>query len=103
MWDLYSVIRLERWKLKYGKNVKLWVKVIAEYDAYCSLANFAYNNPDYIYPKITDKKVIHAKDLGHPLIPRTKRINNDFEVSSLGKIDIITGANMAGKVRFFEQ
>jgi DNA mismatch repair ATPase MutS len=100
MWDLYSVIRLERWKLKYGKNVKLWVKVIAEYDAYCSLANFAYNNPDYIYPKFTDKKVIHAKDLGHPLIPRTKRINNDFEVSSLGKIDIITGANMAGKSTF---
>jgi len=101
MWDLYSVIRLERWKLKYGKNVKMWVKVIAEYDVYCSLANFAYNNPNYVYPQISEtEEVIHARNLGHPLIPNSKRVNNDFNINSLGKIDIITGANMAGKSTF---
>jgi len=100
MWDLYSVMRLERWKLKYGRNVKLWVKIIAEFDVYCSFSNFAYNNPEYAYPNIAENTVMKATELGHPLIPSKKRINNDFEINHLGQIDIVTGANMAGKSTF---
>jgi len=100
MWDLYSVMRLERWKVKYGENVKLWVKIIAEFDVYCSFSNFAYNNPEYSYPKIAENVVMKASELGHPLIPSKKRINNDFEINHLGQIDIVTGANMAGKSTF---
>ncbi|MCG8412528.1 MAG: hypothetical protein MI739_14715 [Bacteroidales bacterium] len=100
MWDMYSVIRLERWKQKYGYNVKKWVKVIAQFDMYCSVSNFAYNNPGYIYPEISDNCVMEAKELGHPLISSKKRVNNDFTINELGKIDIITGANMAGKSTF---
>ena len=100
MWDLYSVMRLERWKVKYGHNVKVWVKIIAELDVYCSLSNYAYNNPDYVYPKISETIILRSSDLGHPLIPANKRVNNDFEINKLGKIDIVTGANMAGKSTF---
>lgn len=100
MWDIFSVMRLERWKIKYGHYIKQWVKVIAEFDAYCSMANFAFNNPEYVYPKLNNEFVINAKNLGHPLIPKNKRINNDFVIKDLGSIDIITGANMAGKSTF---
>lgn len=100
MWDLYSQIRLERWKLKYGKNVKQWVKIIAEFDFYISMANFSYNNPDFIFPKINKNTVIEAIELGHPLIPAKDRVNNDFSLNKPGEIDIITGANMAGKSTF---
>lgn len=100
MWDLYSVMRLEHWKVKYGQNVKQWVKVIAEFDFYCSISNYAYNNPDFIYPSITDHVVLETEELGHPLIPRAKRVNNNFKIGNRGEIDIITGANMAGKSTF---
>jgi DNA mismatch repair ATPase MutS len=100
MWDLYSVMRLERWKIKYGQNVKQWVKVIAEFDFYCSLSNYAYNNPDFIYPTISDQMILETENLGHPLIPETKRVNNNFKIENPGEIDIITGANMAGKSTF---
>ncbi|MBI9054093.1 MAG: hypothetical protein JEY96_09780 [Bacteroidales bacterium] len=100
MWDLYSVMRLEKWKIKYGSNVKLWIKIIAEFDVYCSFGNYEYNNPDFVYPEISEEIVVNAKDLGHPLIPANKRINNDFEINKLGQIDIVTGANMAGKSTF---
>ena len=100
MWDLYSLMRLERWKQKYGKNVKQWVKVIAEFDVYCSIANFAYNNQEFVYPELSNEIVINAEELGHPLIPQSQRVNNDFTVNSLGEMDIITGANMAGKSTF---
>jgi DNA mismatch repair ATPase MutS len=100
MWDLYSVMRLEKWKEKYGQNVKRWVEVIAEFDVYCSTANYGYNNPEFIYPEVSNTEVINAKELGHPLIPKSKRVNNDFIINCLGEIDIVTGANMAGKSTF---
>lgn len=100
MWDLYSIMRLEKWKLKYGKNLKNWILVISEFDVLCSLANYSFNNPDYIYPVIDEETIIQTKDIGHPLIPGSKRVNNDFSLTAPGEIDITTGANMAGKSTF---
>lgn len=100
MWDLNSVIRLERWKLKFGKKVKHWVDTIAEFDFYCSLANYAYNNPSFVLPEVSESTIIQANKLGHPLIQESKRVDNDFSLNKPGEIDIITGANMAGKSTF---
>jgi ABC-type multidrug transport system fused ATPase/permease subunit len=100
MWDLYSMIRLEMWKRKYGSNLNKWIKVIAEFDLLSSVANFKYNNPDFIYPGISDKTIFSSLDLGHPLIPYKKRVPNDFSLNKSGEMVIITGANMAGKSTF---
>ncbi|HRW62976.1 MAG TPA: hypothetical protein P5132_05790, partial [Bacteroidales bacterium] len=100
MWDLRCVLRLERWKLKYGINIENWINVIAEFDVYCSKSNFYFNNQQYIFPVISDKSVLHVKDLGHPLIPANRRVNNDFQINDFKQIVIITGANMAGKSTF---
>ena len=100
MWDSLSVMRLERWKVKYGEHVKRWVKVIAEFDFYNSAGNYYYNNPDYIFPKVIDHKVLITEELGHPLIPADDRVSNDYKIENEGEIDIITGANMAGKSTF---
>ncbi len=100
MWDLLSIMRLERWKLKYGQNIKKWIDVIAEFDFYISAGTFYYNNPGYAFPKIIEDKVLIAEELGHPLIPLKKRVNNDFTVEKPSEIEIITGANMAGKSTF---
>jgi DNA mismatch repair ATPase MutS len=100
MWDLYSVMRLEKWKLTFGDNIKQWTQVVAEIDYYISLANYVYNNPDFVYPTFSGQVILDAKELGHPLIPQDVRVNNDFEISGTGKIEIITGANMAGKSTF---
>jgi len=100
MWDLRCVLRLERWKLKYGINIENWINVIAEFDVYCSKSSFYFNNQQYIFPVISDKSVLHVKDLGHPLIPANRRVNNDFQINDFKEIVIITGANMAGKSTF---
>lgn len=100
MWDLYSLMRLERWKCKYGQNIRTWVKVIAEFDFYCSISNYAFNNPDFIYPNVNNQTVLYTEELGHPLIPGKNRVNNNYKIDKPGEIDIITGANMAGKSTF---
>ena len=49
-WELRQVMRIEKWKEIHASDLPRWIETIGEIDAYCSLATFAYNHPDYIYP-----------------------------------------------------
>lgn len=99
--DLFSLVRGERWKLKSRKYIKAWFEAIHEIEVINSLAGFQYANPDYTIPFIeSESHLFQAESLGHPLLKRNIRINNDFNMSGKGKIVIITGSNMAGKSTF---
>ncbi len=100
LWDIMQSYRIEKWIATNKNNVDQWFQVIAFFDAYNSLGNFAFNNPSYIYPKITtDKIILDAKNLGHPMLNTNKRVDNDILIAE-EQFFIITGANMAGKSTF---
>lgn len=97
-WELYQMMKIERWKTKYGNEISRWLNAIGEMDAYNSLANFAFNHPEYVYAKIsTQPFVCIGKGLGHPLMHRDKCVCNDINMTKREYFNIITGANMAGK------
>jgi len=101
LWDLVQTMRLENWKKRHKKQLVKWFDVIAEFDALSSLACFAFNNPSYQLPKISEKEfLIQAEEMGHPLIHQKNRINNSIAISGQQQFVIITGANMAGKSTF---
>ncbi|MBN2275735.1 MAG: hypothetical protein JXK95_15505 [Bacteroidales bacterium] len=100
LWDVQCIWRLEEWKIRYRDHFELWVDGLAEIDALISQATFHFNFPAYTCPEFTDKEMIRAADLGHPLIPDEQRVCNDFVIPSAGTIVVITGANMAGKSTF---
>ena len=64
-----------------------------------SLANFSYNNPEFIFPEINDNYIINLQEVGHPLIKSHKRICNDIIFTNHDFI-ILTGSNMSGKSTF---
>lgn len=98
--DLYNTRRIEKWIALHKNEVKEWFEVIAFFDAYNSLGNFAYNHPNYTFPTInTDNTTIKATQLGHPLIDENKLVYNDLHVEK-EHFFVITGANMAGKSTF---
>lgn len=98
--DLKNSYKVEQWLTAYKDKVEDWFEVVSFFDAYNSLGNYAFNHPDYVYPKLTnDPTVIKAKGLGHPLLKREKRIDNDLQIKN-EQFFIITGANMAGKSTF---
>jgi len=98
--DLKISMHIEKWIKNYHHQVENWFDVISFFDAQNSLANFAFNHPKYIYPKIhTGKQVINAKNLGHVLLKEKQRIDNNFIIKNQ-QFFIITGANMAGKSTF---
>ncbi|NNK18730.1 MAG: DNA mismatch repair protein MutS [Maribacter sp.] len=98
--SLYTCFHIEKWIKAHGSSVKEWFKVIAFFDAYISLGNFAFNHPEYSFPKISDERsVLKSEEAGHPLLDPKKRILNDFQIDK-EQFFIITGANMAGKSTF---
>lgn len=101
LWDLQCVYKLDRWQREYHDQVNKWFDVIAEFDAISSLANVNHTHPDWSKPEFTNSSfLLSGKNLGHPLIKRLKRVGNDFNMGKKGTINIITGANMAGKSTF---
>ncbi len=101
LWDIRCVYRLWKWHKRHHKKLAAWLDVIAETDALISLANFAYNQPDYVFPEVHDGGfVFETRQMGHPLLAAEKRVCNDLEITGWSKVLIVTGANMAGKSTF---
>ncbi|ADV43098.1 MutS family DNA mismatch repair protein [Bacteroides helcogenes] len=109
-WELRQIMRIEVWKEQYASDLTRWLSAIGQTDALNSLATFAYNHPEYVYPTIlgnTNESPINkkgiapfkfcAKSLGHPLMNREYCVHNDIEMEQRPFFIIITGANMAGK------
>lgn len=96
--QLQEIVRIERWKARYGQHINEWLETVGELDALCSLGTFAYNHPQYTYPELTEKPFCFlATQMGHPLMPASQCVKNDATIPSRPFFLIITGANMAGK------
>ncbi len=100
LWDIRNARNTEKWIATHKDTVKNWFDTVAFFDAQNSLANFVFNNPKFIFPKLnTTNFSIEGEQLGHPLLQETKRVDNDFNIAK-EEFFIVTGANMAGKSTF---
>ncbi|NEV93967.1 DNA mismatch repair protein MutS [Psychroflexus sp. YR1-1] len=98
--DLTQSLKIEKWISAHADQVQSWFEVIAEVDAYNSLANFHFNHPHYVFPEIkANGSFTKTKGAVHPLIDPKDAVRNDFEIKD-NQFFIITGANMAGKSTF---
>jgi hypothetical protein len=107
-WDAYLAYRLNQTKADLSDRGLAWMDVWFELEALASLANFGYLNPAYSFPAMLSGVVqgsavpFDARSLGHPLVPDGEKVCNDFTVSELGQVTVITGSNMAGKSVFLK-
>lgn len=103
-YDIFFCKKLLKLKSQMEKDIPVWLEKFNELECYISLSNFAYLNPDYIFPEIElkEKNIFETKDMGHPLIKRNQKICNDFSLSKNNEILIITGSNMSGKSTFLK-
>ena len=98
LWDVHSVVALERWQKDSGKALRPWLTTLGQWEALSSLGGMAHDNPDFSFPEIVDQpSVFEAHDLGHPLIPARVRVGNDVVLEGPGTALLVTGSNMSGK------
>ena len=98
LWDILQSIRLEKWKARYGQQLPGWMDTLTQVDELCSLAGFAFQHPDGIFPEIASENLqVQGKNLKHPFIDPAICIGNPVNIDGWSRFHIITGANMAGK------
>jgi hypothetical protein len=109
-WDFAFAWLASRMQAGMAAVLPDWLRVWYRLEGLCSLANFAYINPEYSFPAIELRTageqlggpVFKAQAMGHPLIPVERKVCNDFTIPELGGVMIITGSNMAGKSTFIK-
>jgi len=100
LWDLKCCVNLDSWYKSSSKDVIAALNHLGDFEELISLATVAYNHPDWVFPAVSDQFTLKTKQIGHPLIRRELRIDNDFYLTPDPTVDIITGSNMAGKSTF---
>jgi len=101
LYDIQNMWALEDWKIKYQHDLHKWMDTVAAIERYNSLAVYAYQYSENIYPNVLDKELaIQAKGLAHPLIKKQNRVPNDIVIGHTEKLLLITGSNMSGKTTF---
>jgi hypothetical protein len=98
LWNLQQVLDLEKWKHTAQNNFSSWFQALANFEALNSFGIVFFNHPSWIFPVVNEEYFsINGKEIGHPLIPAEKRINNFIDIPANTELMLVTGSNMAGK------
>jgi hypothetical protein len=98
LWDFHLQARFERWRERAGTAARGWLEALGEVEALAALAALAHAQPDWAFPEVDSAlDTYDARDLGHPLIPDSRRVGNDVTVGPPGSFLLVTGSNMSGK------
>lgn len=92
------VFAIERWRAKNGPLLAAWLRVIGTFEALCSLANYAFENPTDPFPEIMENgHCFEAESMTHPLLNPVGAVRNDFRIGQETWLFIVSGSNMSGK------
>ncbi len=101
LWDIVLCQKVTEWFEKHAEKTTQWFQVVGSLEAIISLAIIRNNHPEWHFPVFHENGFrLEGKNLGHPLIPESERVSNDFSLKKESWINIITGSNMAGKSTF---
>jgi ABC-type multidrug transport system fused ATPase/permease subunit len=97
LWEPNLAIALTKWWDQNGSDFSRWLNAFGKLEEIGSFASLLHDNPTWSFPQFVPDDRIVAENLGHPLIPETKRVDNDVTVGPQGQILMVTGSNMSGK------
>ena len=97
LYQTQLALAMERWKRQHGSKVSGWIDAIGKFEAYSSLACFAFEHPFYSFPRVAVRgPVFKGTDIAHPLLP-DDAVGNDVSLDPECPVLVVSGANMAGK------
>lgn len=98
MYPLLTALAAERWRRAHGHAVHAWLNGLADFEALLSLARYSYEHSDYPLAEFVEGAArFEAEQIGHPLLPREKRVGNDVSIAGATRVLLVSGSNMSGK------
>ena len=100
----HVALAIERWRRLHGRDVRVWIETVAQFEALGSLAGYRYEHEDDPFPEVVPPEpgphavgFFDGVQLGHPLLPRATMIANDVRLAGGTTLLIVSGSNMSGK------
>ena len=88
----------ERWRRAHGRSVRGWLQAAGYFEALSALAQYSFEHPDDPVPAfIAGRACLRAQGIGHPLMPQSRCVRNDINLSGCERVWLISGSNMSGK------
>ena len=107
LWRTQLAFAVAAWREREGASIPLWLDVTAQFEAYASLAGYAFENPNDIIPDLVDGSTgptLAGESVGHPLLPPTSCVRNSLLLGAADPTGVrvlaISGSNMSGKSTF---
>ncbi|HEY6343266.1 MAG TPA: hypothetical protein VIY49_17365 [Bryobacteraceae bacterium] len=100
LWTTQFTMAVEAWRARCGSRLGAWIEAVGEFEALCSLASFAYERPQAVFPDLmeTPDPQFEAVELVHPLLAAAEAVANDVALGGAGaRLWIVSGSNMSGK------
>jgi DNA mismatch repair ATPase MutS len=97
MWGTQLAYAIEAWRAGSGQSIAAWLAVVGEFEALCSLAAYAYEEPADPFPEVTAGAACYdGEGLRHPLLRDC--VPNDLRLDAGGlRVLVVSGSNMSGK------
>lgn len=99
LYNIHILQGIVNWKKNHATDLEHSLQVIGTFEMLNSLANFSFNNPEFVFPKLNTHHEIAFENLSHPLLNPKTRIGNTVTFQ-LQSFLILTGSNMSGKSTF---
>jgi DNA mismatch repair ATPase MutS len=102
MWSIHLAWAVEAWRRTHGTHVRVWLRIIGEFEALASLSAYAFEHPSDPFPAFTDdgRACFEGTGLGHPLVPASRMQANDVSLTAERQLLVVSGSNMSGKSTF---
>jgi hypothetical protein len=102
LWGTQMAHAIEAWRGIAGPAFARWLEVVGQFEALCSLAAYAYENPDDPFAEIVTAggPCYDGEQLAHPLLPASRCVRNDLQLIDGLRVLIVSGSNMSGKSTF---
>jgi hypothetical protein len=97
-WGPQLALAVEAWRRAFGPECGRWLLALGETEAACSLAAYAFENPDDTLAEVEDGEAVFEGDgIAHPLLPQPRSVRNDVRLGAEPRMLIVSGSNMSGK------
>jgi hypothetical protein len=98
LWTTQWTMRIERWRVLHGLELREYLTALGEFEAVMAIAAYAYENPDDRYPElVSEGPVFEAVGMRHPLMDPQICVPNDITLGAETRFLLVTGSNMSGK------
>jgi hypothetical protein len=98
-WSTQISFAIDAWRRQHGPALRSWTLALGEIEALVSLAGYAYERPEDVFPELLPggPPRFEAEGLGHPLLPVDRCVRNDVALGPDRRLLVVSGSNMSGK------